>query len=370
MDHSALLDARSPASLQEIPSPALVVELDKLTRNVDRLIDIAGRPERLWPHIKTHKTREITAMLMERGVRTFKCATLPELFLCAETGADEVLYAYPLIGPNVGRFVRLAAAFPQTRFAALVDSRATLSALTDAVAEHGPDIDVFLDLDVGMHRTGIGPGDEALHLCTAVAERAHMKFAGLHVYDGHNHQPNVDDRRAAAAECYAAADRFAERVRSAGVAVPLLIMGGTPTFPQYAEFPEAHLSPGTAVIHDWGYKSSLPDLPFEPAAFVLGRVLSTPSPGQITLDVGCKAIAADPPGMRGYIPEIPEAQSVLQNEEHWILNVPEGQSFEVGTVVRVIPTHICPTFNLYEFVYVVDANGSVVDTWDVAARGR
>jgi D-serine deaminase-like pyridoxal phosphate-dependent protein len=156
-----------------------------------------------------------------------------------------------------------------------------------------------------------------------------------------------------------------------GLPVPRLVMGGTPTFPVHAALdePGVECSPGTCTLHDIGYATRYPDLPFIPAAVLLGRVISQPRQGRICLDLGHKAVAADPPGNRLTLLDVPEATLGIHSEEHLVVETPDAARFVPGTPVLALPTHICPTCALHRRAYVIE-DGDLVDEWEIAARDR
>jgi len=148
-------------------------------------------------------------------------------------------------------------------------------------------------------------------------------------------------------------------------------MGGTPTFPCYARHHDVDLSPGTCFLQDWGYMSSFPDLPFEPAALLFARVVSVNRKALVfCLDLGYKAIASDPQGIRGVIWNLEGCVPVLQNEEHWVFRVDAQKLPEVGQEVYVFPTHICPTSALHAKACVINAESRWYADWAVSARDR
>ena len=182
----------------ELPSPALLIDLDRFDRNADRVIAIAGSPDRVWPHMKTQKSADLARRLMRRGFRRFKCSTIAEAEMLACVQAPEVLVAYQLLGPHPGRLAELARRHPGTRFSTLVDDPGPLHAVSAAASRAGVTIGVMLDVDLGMHRTGIAPGGEgAIALYRLIADLPGVEPAGLHGYDGHNHQRSRDERIAA-----------------------------------------------------------------------------------------------------------------------------------------------------------------------------
>jgi D-serine deaminase-like pyridoxal phosphate-dependent protein len=384
---------------EAIPSPALLYFRRHIEENIDKMLQIAGGPDaaprRLRPHIKTFKTMGVVDLLRSRGVSMFKCATIAEAEMLAAGGVTDILLAYPIVGPNTTRVAALVTKYPEVSLKVLGDDVEALASLSRALAgaqaggrgtpEHT--VEVLIDLDPGLHRTGVA-FDEAPAIVRFVAEAVGISFGGLHYYDGQNHQSDFDERMAAAKVGYDTVSALVSELEDQGYAVPRMVMGGTPTFPCYARFPDAELSPGTSTIHDWGYQKAMPDLPFVPAGLVLGRVVSRPSSTRFTIDVGTKAIATDPKGQRGIILGYEEAIPVLQNEEHWVWEVPSGPGGgkqagagngpggkasgapAIGTEVLVAPAHICPTTALYDEVVVVGPDGSIEGTWTVTARSR
>lgn len=362
------------ADLDEIPSPAVLVFRAYLEQNLDETIRLAGGPERLRPHCKTHKTREIIRLWLERGVRRHKCATPREVEMCLEAGARDVMLAYQLVGPAVDSFAALAARWPDATLAALVDTPDAAAALSRAAAKRGVTIGAAVDLDTGLHRTGVAPA-AAAPLYRQLGALPGLRPAGLHVYDAQNsrHQDPAA-RRQAVAQTLDAVLTLADQLRREGCAVPEIVGGGSGTFPFFAALsPEVIGSPGTTVFWDYGYSNHFPDLDggFTPAALVLGRVVSRPASRYVTLDIGNKAIAADPPaGKRGLALGLERAETLLHNEEHWTLLHDRADDYRVGDAVFVVPAHICPCTNLHPVLHVIDANGRLAGRWEVAARQR
>jgi D-serine deaminase-like pyridoxal phosphate-dependent protein len=349
--------------------------------NIEKAIQVAGNASRLRPHVKTHKTAEIVAMARSFGIARFKCATVAEAEMLAKAGVPDVLLSYPLYGQNLRRYAHLAGHFPTTKFSTIVDATEGLYAITAALQKaagfaNETRLGIFLDVDIGQHRTGMAPGSAARDLYARIASLASsgespIYPAGLHCYDGHNHQRSVDERRAAAKACYATMDSLRRPLLEARLSVPEVVMGGTPTFPFYAEMPDVTLSPGTVFLQDHSYSTSFPDMDFAPAALIVSQVVSrNPSRREFCIDLGYKGISADPKDLRGRLLVDQDVQPVLQNEEHWVYSQPEGQLPVLGDLIYVLPTHICPTVALYERAYVVDAQGHCTKSWNIAARDR
>lgn len=356
----------------QIVTPALVVFSELLERNLETMIRVAGGASRLRPHCKTHKIAEIAALEVARGITKGKCATFAEAEMLAEAGVSDVFLAYNLVGPNVQRAVHFRRKFPNVKFSVTADHPQPLRALSDAMLAAGTSIEVLLDLDSGQHRTGIAPGPEAAKLYAMIAASPGIVAGGFHLYDGQNHQTSVAERQAAVDACWSPAAKLRDELRAAGLPVPRIVAGGTGSFPIFAAKtdPEIELSPGTIIFHDAGYAQMFPDLAFVPAALVLTRVISRPTPERVTLDLGYKAIASDPPaGNRLTLPDLPDAKAVLQNEEHLVIETSQAASIQPGDEFLAIPRHICPTSALHKAVYVI-RGGQLQGTWNVVARDR
>jgi D-serine deaminase-like pyridoxal phosphate-dependent protein len=380
-------------NVDEIPSPALLVYPDRAEENLRRLIAIAGGTARLRPHMKTHKLPEIARMHVALGLTRVKCATIAEAEMLASEGLTDVLLAYQPVGPAVGRLLRLTQTFPGVTFRAVVDDETAAAALSDAFSATESTIDLLLDLDVGMHRTGIAP-DLAAPLYRLLAELPGVTAGGLHAYDGHLRDPDLSVRRAQADAAFAQVRDLRDALQSEGLAVPRVVVGGTPTLPCHAarDEPDLELSPGTVVFWDAGYTSGLPDMDFLHAALLLTRVVSKPGGSRVCLDLGHKAVASEMPhprvillqphssdlGPPGSGVEVDrgaglqariEATFIGHSEEHLVLETPEAASLRVGDVFYGIPWHVCPTVALHGQAVVV-RDGLAVDRWNVTARER
>ena len=360
------------ADTSGIISPALVVFRELMERNLAEMIRIARGPNRLRPHCKTHKMSAVVRRELELGITKHKVATFAEAEMLVQSGATDVFLAYNLVGPNIPRAVEFVTKFPNVAFYVTADHPEPIAALGRAMTAAGKKIGVLLDLDTGQHRTGVEFGPPAKELYRQLSSTSGISAAGFHLYDGHNHQTDVDERRRAVLAGWEKAAAFRDELVREGLPVPRIVCGGTGSFPIFAalEDPAIELSPGTCVFHDWGYGTMFPDLPFVPAALLLTRVISRPTPNRITLDLGYKAVASDPPaGNRLVFPDIPDAQAVLQNEEHLVLETARAQEFRPGDELLAIPKHICPTSALHKQVFVV-SNGRVIERWSVDARDR
>lgn len=357
-------------NISGIPTPSLAVWPERIEENLRRMVAmVGGDAARLRPHMKTHKMPEVIRMHLQQGITKFKCATIAEAEITAEAGAAEVLLAYPPVGPNMARLIALIRKFPQTTFAAVTDSEDAARALSQAGEGAGLRIETYLDLDCGMHRTGIAPDEGALKLYQLVCSLPGLKVGGVHAYDGHIHDADLTARTQAVESAFALVEAFRDRLISAGLPVPNYIASGTPTFGIHAKRGTYECSPGTCVLWDWGYGTKHPDLDFLHAALVLTRVISKPTDGRLTCDLGHKSIAAENPHPRVHFLNLPEAKAVMHSEEHLVLETPRAGEFQIGDVLYGVPWHICPTVALHSYANVV-REGKMAETWRVAGRER
>lgn len=355
-----------------ILSPSMLVFREIVIRNIRKMIGIAGDVNRLRPHCKTHKMPAVTKLELELGITRHKCATFAEAEMLADCGVKDIFLAYNLVGPNIARAVKFLNKYPDVKLAVTADDSLMIAALSDAVSAAGKSIAVLLDIDPGLHRTGVLPGPQATELYQQLVDAPGIEPGGFHLYDGQNHQTDLKVRTAAVMEGWNGAARLRDEFVRRGWSVPRIVCGGTGSFPVFAKLtdPAVELAPGTCVFHDSGYGASFPDMDFEPAVVMLTRVISRPSADRLTCDLGNKSVASDPPkGQRVVFPDLPDAEQVLHNEEHLVLQTPLAERYQPGDELMAIPRHVCPTSALHKQAYVIEG-GKVVDMWDVVARDR
>jgi len=365
MDWMQLADAAAAV----IPSPALVLYPERIEKNLHHMVSMTGGPERLRPHLKTHKLPQILRRQLALGITKCKAATIAEAEMAAQAGVPDVLLSAQPVGPGIQRFLQLAAAFPATRFSALCDDEGVLSEIGRAAVASDTTVDLLLDLDVGQGRTGRDPRVGAAALYHAMRDTAGVRCAGLHAYDGHLHQPDPVEREAACTRAFKPVRALRDSLLAAGLSVPTVVAGGSPTFPFHAQNPEVECSPGTTVLWDAGYAAKLQDLEFLPSAALLTRVISKPGSNRLCLDLGHKAVASEMPHPRVIFPALPDAHPVAHNEEHLVLETAHAADWHVGSVLYGIPWHICPTVALHSEVYAATPAGPP-ERWPVAARSR
>lgn len=353
----------------ELDSPSLIVDASIVRKNINEMIRMVGDAHRLRPHIKTHKTAEGIQLMIDAGIHKFKCATIAEAELLANNGAKDILLAYQPVGPKIERLYQLTKAYPKIQFGCLTDHLQAASAIGNFFNQHQSAIDVYVDLNVGMNRTGIAQ-ENALALIKSIQTIPGLNFKGLHVYDGHHRQVDYAEKELACNKGFEAVSKLMKAMEVEGITKPTIIAGGSPSFSVHAKHTDRDCSPGTNIFWDKGYASICPEQHFEPAVKVLTRVISLPGYNKICIDLGHKAVAAENDiTKRIFFPDYPHLRPLSQSEEHMVLETDEQQSFIPGDLLIGIPYHICPTVALHESLYEVQ-NGNVIKEWNVMARKR
>jgi len=359
------------AQSKELFTPVFLYYKDIIEENVKKLAEMSGDPSRLWPHVKTHKSREMIRLQMKYGITRFKCATIAEAEMAASCSPTDVLLAYPLVGPNIRRFVALQKAYPEVNFWAIGDDLEQMRLLGAAAVESGTTIRLLADVNPGMDRTGV-TYEKLEDFCVAAAAIDGLEFRGFHTYDGHVHQESFEERMQLVKGIMEDIYRLQSSVKEKGCTCDTIVMGGSPSFSCYIHFDGIYFSPGTLVINDYDYYCKFKDLDFVPAAVIMTRVVSRPTATTFTLDLGHKAISTDR-RLPGTIVGMEEtAIPVAQSEEHWVFRMAEGyedQCPKIGDELFVFPTHVCPSCALYPNAPVV-SGGEIVETWETTARLR
>ncbi len=353
---------------EQLPTPVLLVFPQRVEHNIQQMLQVAGSPERLMPHVKTHKCPQVVQMQLERGIRRFKAATVAEAEMTARLGPQEVMLATQPVGPHVERVVRLAQSYPQVRITTLADSPGVIDHLAQAARQAELELGVYIDVDPGLGRTGVPPGERVLELFRRIQAHEYLRFAGLHVYDGHMGKLAPEQRPAAVDATWKRLEPLLGRLEQAGAEPFDVVAGGSPSFAHHARHPRVICSPGTTLYWDLGYGTRVPELNLQLAAVLVGRVLSRPEGGRVTLDLGIKSLCPDQP-RRAEVYGLVGAEMRLHNEEHYVLEPERPCDWPVGRVVYAVPYHICPTVALYDEVYVA-REGQVVGRWPVEARRR
>ena len=357
-------------NIQQLDSPALVVFPDIVKRNINQLVSSIDDVSRLRPHIKTHKCTEVVKLLQSVGIQKFKCATIAEAELLGMSFAEDVLLAYQPNEAKLLRLISLIKQYPKTHFSCLIDSISTGEMMNRIAQNSNLKLSIYIDLNVGMNRTGILP-ENALELFLALQKMPFLQVQGLHAYDGHIHDVDLEIRTKTCEKAFKSVWKLLQDIENQDFTNIKVIVGGSPTFPILAQNRRVECSPGTFVFWDKGYQESMPEQPFEVAALVVSRVISLPTNGRICLDLGHKSIASENDlSRRVFFPAIPDAKFIGHSEEHLVLEVGENHSFQIGDVFFGIPIHICPTVALHERMYVIENEELTGEEWKILARDK
>jgi D-serine deaminase-like pyridoxal phosphate-dependent protein len=353
----------------DVFSPGLLIYPDRIENNIRKMIETAGSPDKLRPHVKTHKMPEVVNLQIKHGISKFKCATIAEAEMTAGCGARDILLAYQPVGPNISRFFELKKKFPGTDISCVADCEEIIRELSINAVRNRVETTVWLDINIGMNRTGITPGEPAARLYKMIDDLPGITTGGLHVYDGHIHEKELSLRRKLCDEAYrSVTSLIAEINHSMGLPVRI-IAGGTPTFPIHAERGGVETSPGTTLLWDYGYSTSFRDMEFLHSAVLFTRIISKPAEDLICIDLGHKAVASEMPQPRIKLNELENYEIISHNEEHMVIRTADAKKMKVGDVLYGIPYHICPTVDRYDRVSVV-REGRVTEQWKVEARTR
>lgn len=351
----------------EYDSPALFIYPDRVKMNIQRLLELVP-PERLRPHVKTNKIAEVCRIMLDAGIHKFKSATIAEAEMLAMIRATDVLLAYPPAGPKIKRLIRLIQKYPATKFSCLVDHMTSAKNLSAECAAAGLKIDVYIDLNAGMNRTGIAPA-EALSLFRQLISLPSLFVAGLHAYDGHLKDTDFIKRKEKCLRAFEPILNVKNEIEKISGRTIVLIAGGSPTCLIHAAAVDRECSPGTFVFWDKGYSEQLAEQPFEWAALLMTRVISIPTADLICVDLGNKSVASENPQPRVFFLNAPDARPAAHSEEHLVLQVPDSKSYYPGQMLYGVPWHICPSVALYDKACIIE-NNQVVGFWKVIARNR
>ena len=362
----------SGAAIGTLETPAPIVDLDRLERNIARMAAYAeSHGIALRPHIKTHKATGVAAQQVAAGAVGLTCATPAEAVVMADACRD-ILLAYPPVGAKAERLLSVPEA---VRLTVSLDSARAIEDLARVARRSERSIGVYVEVDVGMHRVGVPTVEEAIGLARTVTESAPLHFAGVAFYPGHIRSA-VDAQDAELATLTSGIARMRAAFDAAGLAPTVVSGGSTPTMWRTHEITGVtEMRPGTYVYND-RTTAEIGACAWDDCALsVLATVVSTAVPGQAVIDAGAKALGREP--MRGAAGEgfgalldRPDVVVSRMSEEHGILDLSRTEwRPAVGDVVRVVPNHVCIVVHLNDLMYGV--RGDRVETsWRVDARGR
>ncbi|EIJ38652.1 putative amino acid aldolase or racemase [Galbibacter orientalis DSM 19592] len=357
------------SNIDTIATPALLVFPERIKLNIQRMLEISGDVNRLRPHTKTHKTAEVIKLQQEVGINKFKCATIAEAELLAKCGAKEILLAMQPVAENINRFFKLKETYPNSYFSTLVDNDLILEQINKLAGEKSMKVGLWMDVNVGMNRTGIVPDEKAFKLFKSLIASENIIAEGFHVYDGHLRNPNFNQRKKDCDTAFEKVLLLKAKLEKESFNVKHIIAGGSPSFPVHALRDDVDLSPGTTLLWDAGYGDLFPEMKMLHAAVLVTRIISKPSEGILCLDLGHKSLASEMPFPRVKFLKPNDFEQISQSEEHFVVKTKTPEKYNIGDVFYAVPMHICPTVAKYQELKVVK-NNAVVGTWDVVARNQ
>jgi D-serine deaminase-like pyridoxal phosphate-dependent protein len=360
--------------VSELDTPALLVDGIALEANIAAMARLcAGKPVRLRPHAKTHKSPIIAAMQLDAGAAGICCAKLGEAEAIARDGrVGDILVTTPLVGPT--KLKQLARLSRVAKIAVLADDETAIAALSELATAEDRQIDVLIEVDVGQNRCGVPPGPAAARLADAVGRAKRLKFKGLHGYHGKLQMMRTyAERRDGVLRALELLQESAELCRKAGHDIEILTGGGSGSVAIDLELGGLNeLQPGSYVFMDSSYRNILwneagASPPFQPALSILGSVVSRLTPDRAVIDIGWKSASNDsgPP-----VPKQMELTFEFAGDEHGIIKHREGQplSLALSEKIELIPSHCDTTVNLFSD-YLIIRDGRLETTWPISARG-
>ncbi len=368
------MTAPAAVRVSDLDTPAILIDLDIMERNLRKLADYGRQHDlRVRPHTKTHKIPALGRKQIELGAAGLTVAKVGEAEVMLSARPTDLLIAYPTVGAR--KLDRLMQVAKQTAVTMSLDSLVVAQQLSDAANAHGVEIGVLAEVDVGLGRVGVAPGDALLELIQGIARLPNLRFEGIAFYPGQIKSLDEEGR-----EGLNKVARLLEQIlndlRHAGFNPRIVSGGSTPTLFHSHLLPGLNeVRPGTYIFNDRNTVLSGACTLDECAASIMVTVVSTAKAGQMIVDGGSKTFSSDRPTAGsevsfGHVVEAPQAVFTKMNEEHGFVDLRKaGHRFDVGARVRIVPNHICVAMNLHECVYGI--RGDVVEqTWRVEGRGK
>ncbi len=358
-------------SLESLDTPSMIVDLDLMDANLDKLMkQLLPTGVNIRPHLKTTKSAILAKKMVKAGAKGGCVAKLSEAEVMCEKGFTDLLITCEIIGPaKVRRLVELVKKYKDIRI--VVDSKEGASAIEKALSESGFEgtVMTLIDLDVGLHRTGVQPGQPASDLARFVTSSKYLKLIGVQGYEGHlQHIHGLEERKSQCLESMKILTSTAEALRKDGHAIDVVTTGGTGTAEFCVTVPGiTEVQPGSFLFMDTDYRNAVGSKNYAQSLTILSTVLSKQGPNIITIDAGLKSLTTDS-GLAEC--KTPGYTYGVLGDEHGSLAWEEGKGKElkIGDRVEMVPSHIDPTVNLHN-VYYAYRNGVIEEIWPVDSRG-
>ncbi|MFM9846725.1 MAG: alanine racemase [Hyphomicrobiaceae bacterium] len=375
-------DALGFAGAEGLETPVVVIDKARLVANIKRARALVPESVALRPHIKTHKSHRIARLQLENGASGLTCAKPGEAVAMLGGGAPSVTVAYPVVAAEKAERVMRAARERGAEARFVADSAEGVAALAEAARAVGGDWPVYVEVDTGLRRCGVDPaGDAGANIPRGISEAKGLTFAGLFTHEGHAYSGKTPEGvRAVAAQVKETLAGLKARIEAAGVRVPGISTGSTPTLFANAGWDvSTEARPGNYALADLT-PVKLGLIPMQDIALAVVAMVVSANRDYAIIDAGSKTLTSDlaPHSAGGaasyglaYAMEAAGAVAPFTvarlSEEHGFL-AREGRDIRIGTRVLIFPNHSCPIVNLVDAVTVLDADGGV-ETWPVSARG-
>lgn len=367
MPHRAHYAPPIGATIQELDTPALLLDLDAFERNIQTMSAFfADKPTALRPHAKTHKCPHVALRQLEAGAIGITCAKVSEAEVMAQAGVTDILIANQVIGPiKIARLTELAG---HCDMMVAVDDVNNVQELSEACSAKTVSLRVLIEVDVGMGRCGVQPGKATQELARHVAQAPNLRFAGLLAYEGHLVSiVDPDEKAQKVKQAFAPLLDTCQRLAQMGLPVEIVSAGGTGTYDVTGTCkPVTEIEAGSYVFMDSSYRQVRPE--FETALTVLVTIISRPTHQRAIVDAGKKSLTTE-----FGLPEVYDVDGLQLrslSEEHGALAITgsDGRQCRPGDKILILPSHCCTTVNLYDVLHVF-RDGIVVDVWPIAGRG-
>lgn len=373
--------SNSPAKMGfskwEVDTPAVVVDLAKLKRNIQDMASFAAQAGvSLRPHVKAHKMLSIARLQLKAGACGLAVAKLSEAEVMLESGCQDILIANQVVTPEkIQKLIHLS---EKAKMACAIDSADNALALSQAAHSRGKKIPVLIEIDTGLRRCGVLPGQPVIDLAKTVASLPGLRLEGLMTHAGHAYAAkNLEEVKWVGQREGEILAEMAEKLRRLGLPCQVVSVGSTPTARYAGKVPGVtEIRPGNYVFYD-AVQVALGVAQEEQCALtVIATVISRPDPGRAVIDAGSKVLALDrgahgTAAVRGFglIKGHPDYVLERLSEEHGIISLPPGADLRIGEKLEIIPNHACPVVNLCDTVVVTEED-KIIDLWPVEARGK
>ncbi|TXT58232.1 MAG: Alanine racemase [Promethearchaeota archaeon] len=354
---------------EQIPTPALVLNYDQMVKNMEYMADFVKKNNvNLRQHVKTAKiplVAHIQQKIAGENAKGIAVAKVGEAEIYAQAGFDDILIANQVINPS--HIERMVLLNKYIDIRCCVDSKKNIDDINRIASKYNSTLELLIDVDLGMGRTGVKPGEPALDLANYIREKSHLKLVGLQGYEGHlTPQTDHDLRKEQTEACMKDLVDTRDLINDNGFDISWLSASGSGTFMFSAEYPGiTEVQPGTYVFSDEHVYRVVED--FIPAVTVLGTISNKMGKRLYTMDAGTKAFPTGDgrPEFKGH----PKCRFRVVTEEHSQFKAGTKDDFEIGDKIELIPAHICITVNIYDHIHVVKS-GEYVGKWKILARGK